>query len=402
MLKRKASLAYNVARSSPIVPGKASLEVPHAAEVPLLRAHMPELDSVRGLAILLVLIYHGLVPPLNAQLSSMESLLLSVSAYGWIGVNLFFVLSGFLITGILLDKRNQPGYFRNFYIRRALRILPALYATLLVLLATGWISWRFFALGVLFLANCGPLLGVPLQYGPLWSLAVEEHFYLLWPWIVRRCSSRPLMLLLAAICVVTPLLRAATFVLAGRPASLVQLYTWFNLDGLALGAILAVWLREPSFRRIQLARIALPMLAGGAVAFILILPHPLITAGFVATALNVGSAGLLSCALLAGTNRWAFLVNRPALQFLGYISYGLYLVHILAFRLGEILFSRPLSSLISSGHSTMAIFLRALLGGVLGVTLAFLSRRSLEAVFLRMTPVSVPPKCPEAPAHHRV
>ena len=360
---------------------------------------MPELDSLRGLAILLVLIYHGLVPPLHAPLSSMESLLLSIAGYGWIGVNLFFVLSGFLITGILLDKRNQPGYFRNFYIRRALRILPALYATLLVLLATGWISWRFLALGVLFLANCGPLLGVPLQYGPLWSLAVEEHFYLLWPWIVRRCSSRRMILLLAAICVVTPLLRGADFILAGRPANLVQLYTWFNFDGLAMGAMLGVWLREPGFRRIQLARIALPMLAGGAVAFILILPHPLITAGFLAAALNVGSAGLLSCALLAGTNRWAFLVNRPLLQFFGYISYGFYLVHILAFRLGEILFSRPLSSLVSSGHSTMAILLRALVGGVLGVALAFLSRRSLEEGFLRMTPASQSPKHPEAPAH---
>jgi peptidoglycan/LPS O-acetylase OafA/YrhL len=360
---------------------------------------MPELDSVRGLAILLVLIYHGLVPPLHGQLSSFDNRLVSLAGYGWIGVNLFFVLSGFLITGILLDKRNQPGYFRSFYLRRALRILPALSATLLVLLAAGWISWRFLALGILFLANCGPLLGVPLQYGPLWSLAVEEHFYLLWPWIVRRCSAQRLMLLLAAICVVTPLLRGANFILAGRPANLVQLYTWFNLDGLAMGAMLAVWLREPGFRRAQLARIALPLLAGGAVAFVLILPHPLITAGFLATALNVGSAGLLSCALLAGTNRWAFLVNGPVLRFLGYISYGLYLVHILAFRLGEIFFSRPLSSLISSGHSTMAILLRALLGGVLGVALAFLSRRSLEAGFLRMTPAS---KRPEAPAHRRV
>lgn len=360
---------------------------------------MPELDSVRGLAILLVLIYHGIAPPLHAQLSSLDNRLLSLAGYGWIGVNLFFVLSGFLITGILIDKRSQPGYFRNFYIRRARRILPALYATLLVLLAVGWISWRFLALGVLFLANCGPLLGVPLQYGPLWSLAVEEHFYMLWPWIVRRSSSRGMMLLLAAVWVVTPLLRAGNFILAGCPPNLVQLYTWLNLDGLALGATLAVWLRTPGFRRPQLARIALPLLAGGTVAFFLFLPHPLANAACSATALNVASAGLLSCALLAGTNRWARLVNRPVLQFMGYISYGLYLVHILAFRSGEILFSWPLVALLSSGHATVALLLRALVGGFLAITLAFLSRRSLEEKFLRMSFVPGPPNHPEAPAH---
>ncbi|HTA25655.1 MAG TPA: acyltransferase [Terriglobales bacterium] len=366
------------------MPGHASLDVTHGVAVPLLRAHMPELDSLRGLAILLVLIYHGIAPPLHAQLSSFGNLLLSLAGYGWIGVNLFFVLSGFLITGILIDKRNQPGYFRDFYTRRMLRILPALYATLLVLLAAGWISWRFFALGGLFLANCGPLLGVPLQYGPLWSLAVEEHFYIVWPWIVRRWSSRGLMLLLAAISLVTPWLRAANFILSGRPANLVQLYTWFNLDGLAMGAILAVWLREPRFRRAQLVQIALPLLTGGVVAFFLFLPYPLANAAGLATALNVGSTGLLSCVLLVGTNRWAFLVNRPVLQFLGYISYGLYLVHVLAFRVGEILFSRPLLALISSGHSMAAVLLRALLGSVLAITVAFLSRRSLEERFLRM------------------
>ncbi len=192
------------------------------------------------------------------------------------------------------------------------------------------------------------------------------------------------MLLLAAICVVTPLLRMANFVLAGRPADLVQLYTWFNLDGLALGAVLAIWLREPGFHRAQLARIALPLLAGGTVAFFLLLSHPLANAACSATALGAGSTGMLSCALLAGTNRWARVVNRPVLQFLGYISYGLYLVHVMAFRLGEIIFSRPLLALISSGHSMAAVLLRALVGSVLAITVAFLSRRSLEERFLRM------------------
>jgi peptidoglycan/LPS O-acetylase OafA/YrhL len=380
----------------------ASLNVPNLVARPLLRARMPELDSLRGLAILLVLIYHGIVPPLHEQLSSVGHRLLSLAGYGWIGVNLFFVLSGFLITGILLDKRNQSSYFRNFYVRRALRILPALYATLLVLLAAGWISWSFLALGALFLANCGPLLGVPLLYGPLWSLAVEEHFYLVWPWIVRRWSARRLMLLLAAICLVTPSLRAENFILSGRQANLVQLYTWFNLDGLAMGAMLAVWLRRPGFRRVQLARIALPLLACGAVAFFLLLSHPLANAAGLATSLNVGSTGLLSCTLLLGTNRWVRLVNRPVLRFLGYISYGLYLVHVMAFRVGEIIFSQPLGALLSAGHSTAAVLVRALVGSVLAIAVAFLSRRSLEERFLRIGVVPGSPKRPETPVNQLV
>ena len=234
-----------------------------AAIHPLVRPYMPELDSARGLAILLVLFYHGVAPPANTILSDGGQFILALSHYGWVGLNLFFVLSGFLITGILIDSRSRPDYFRRFYIRRALRILPALYSTLILLLVSGWISWRFLTVSVLFLANTAPLLGVPLQYGPLWSLAVEEHFYMLWPAIVRRFSPVGLMLFLTAIVGITPLLRSIDFLLTGSPPDFVALYTWFNLDGLALGALLAIWLRQPRFHRIQLSRIASPLLVVG-------------------------------------------------------------------------------------------------------------------------------------------
>ena len=108
-------------------------------------------------------------------------LILAISGYGGVGVNLFFVLSGFLITGILVNSRSNPDYYRRFYTRRALRILPAFYATLLLLMLGGWIGWRFFLASILFLANSANLVGVAIQYGPLWSLAVEEHFYMFWP-----------------------------------------------------------------------------------------------------------------------------------------------------------------------------------------------------------------------------
>jgi len=358
----------------------------HAAgpPFPLIRPYMPELDSVRGLAILLVLFFHGMASPLNAELSNSGKFILAVSQYGWVGVNLFFVLSGFLITGILIDSRHRQSYFRRFYIRRSLRILPAFYATVLFLLVGGWISWRFLVLSVLFLANSTTLLSVPLQYGPLWSLAVEEHFYLIWPALIRKFSSVSLMVLLAIIFVLTPLLRAIDFVATGAPANFVTLYTWFNLDGLALGALLAIWLRQSWFQRKQLSRVALPLLVTGIMFFVLELKHPLADAAFSYTACDLASAGLLSCALLTGTSSWSFLVGRPALKFLGFISYGLYLIHVLAFRLAEILFARPLLALFSAGNPTAAMLLRFLAGSGLAIAVAYLSRRSLEEKFLRM------------------
>jgi peptidoglycan/LPS O-acetylase OafA/YrhL len=366
-------------REGPLIAPGTRVEI-----LPLVRPYMPELDSARGLAILLVLFYHGVAQPANTILSGGGQFILAVSQYGWVGVNLFFLLSGFLITGILIDSRSRPDYFRRFYLRRALRILPALYSTLILLLAGGWISWRFLTVSVLFLANTAPLLGVPLQYGPLWSLAVEEHFYMLWPAIVRRFSPVSLILLLTAIVGITPLLRSIDFLLTGSPPDFVALYTWFNLDGLALGALLAIWLRRPRFHRIQLSGIALPLLVAGTGLFVLLLKYPLAKAAFSSTACNLASAGLLSCTLLVGTNRWSFLVNRPVLKFLGFISYGLYLIHVLAYQWAEILFSRPLLALCSAGNPAAAMLLRFVAGSSIAIAFAYLSRRSLEETFLRM------------------
>src|SRR5579863_10747052 len=95
---------------------------------PPLRAKMPELDSVRGLAILTVLFYHGFASRQSAAaFSGFPKFFVRLVSPGWAGVNLFFALSGFLITGILLDSKYRPQYYRRFYLRRALRILPAYY-----------------------------------------------------------------------------------------------------------------------------------------------------------------------------------------------------------------------------------------------------------------------------------
>src|SRR5882672_10774091 len=163
-----------------------------------LRARMPELDTLRGVAVLLVVFFHGFGFEFTTRgLSGVAKLLVAATLPGWAGVNLFFVLSGFLITGILLDSKWRTDYYRRFYYRRALRILPIYYAVLAVLavlprlgLIDRKASWGFLALCCIYLANFTVFFGVPMQYGVLWTLAIEEHFYLLWPALVRMLSRR--------------------------------------------------------------------------------------------------------------------------------------------------------------------------------------------------------------------
>src|SRR5579885_1997050 len=139
---------------------------------PIVRPEMPELDSLRGIAILLVLFFHGFdVAGAMSQLKGAARYFAILCFGGWTGVNLFFVLSGFLITGILLESKSRPDYYRRFYIRRALRILPAFYLLLIllwILPRTGWlegrhVGWPYICLSFLYLANLSPLFGVSPQ-----------------------------------------------------------------------------------------------------------------------------------------------------------------------------------------------------------------------------------------------
>lgn len=132
---------------------------------------MPELDTIRGLAILGVLLYHGLYWNVNlSNFPSLERIILTGMWAGRMGVDLFFVLSGFLITGILLDSRNRQDYYRRFYARRALRILPAYLLILAILAVTKYTPLSFVLLSLIYLSNLTPLFGIPIAYPVLWSL----------------------------------------------------------------------------------------------------------------------------------------------------------------------------------------------------------------------------------------
>lgn len=228
----------------------ASVDRQSAEARPLLRRKMPELDSVRGVAILMVLFYHGFATRQDPDaFTGLAKFFVRSLSLGWTGVNLFFALSGFLITGILLDSKDHPQFYRRFYLRRALRILPAYYALLILLAWLGRygmqgenISFAFLGLSAIYLANVTVFFGVPMQFPVLWSLAVEEHFYLIWPAAVRNMSRRAIGIVAVVIAVASTLARVITWRMG---LDFFAHYTWMVADGLALGSLLAVLMRGP-------------------------------------------------------------------------------------------------------------------------------------------------------------
>jgi peptidoglycan/LPS O-acetylase OafA/YrhL len=209
-------------------------------------ARVPELDGIRGIAILTVLLYHFFsYTMLHGSWTGLARVLGRATENGSHGVDLFFVLSGFLITGILLDTRSDAHYFRNFYARRALRILPLYYTVLLIILLCYRHSGSYVLLSFFHLSNISPILGVTMVNGSMWSLSVEEHFYLCWPWIVRRLNLRNAALVAAVICLAEPIIRGIAF----PHVTSVFPYTWFRLDGLASGALIACFVRSPGYSR---------------------------------------------------------------------------------------------------------------------------------------------------------
>lgn len=213
----------------------------------IIRAKIPELDSLRGMAILVVVFYHGFFWSNGLTgLSGFSKLFVKLTRVSWLGVNLFFVLSGFLITGSWLIQR-----LRNITtvdsICGAHCGLPAFYVLLLVLCFIPSQSKTYLLLIFFYLSNLASPLGIPMAYTMLWSLAVEEHFYFVWPASVRHLSGRALMNVAMTIVCAEPFLRAWYFFRHWPEDS--GYLTWLIADGLAMGSILAVAVRLPQFTR---------------------------------------------------------------------------------------------------------------------------------------------------------
>src|SRR5277367_5847036 len=188
---------------------------------------IPELDGLRGLAILLVILCHYVGESDHKPLGYWPHRVLSAFAIGWSGVDLFFVLSGFLIGGILLEARGSPNYFRAFYMRRVFRIFPIYYLWILLFAVLALLGLSGFPFP--FEVHRQDLLQIPVQLAFLqnmkfnsyefpylwfvvtWSLAVEEQFYLIAPPLIRFLSHRRLLAVLAATICVAPFIRLYIF-----------------------------------------------------------------------------------------------------------------------------------------------------------------------------------------------
>jgi peptidoglycan/LPS O-acetylase OafA/YrhL len=304
-------------------------------------ARLPALDGLRGIAILLVVPHN-----LNLMAASGGAWYVVVVALqrGWIGVQLFFVLSGFLITGILLDARDARDYYRSFFARRVLRIFPLYYATLLVLFVL------LPALGLAPSLRRDPVLELSYWayfsnwYGPFhpgvdsvshfWSLASEEQFYLLWPFVVRRRSARWVMRLCLAIAAASLSLRIV-MVLAGAPVQAIYQFLATRADALALGGAAAAGFRDPSVvawavrRRGWLLGAGLAsLLAGGLVSRGYNFTDP-VTLSFGYTFLAAGFALVVGAAAAADSVPGEISVLRWApLRSLAKYSYAMYVLSV--------------------------------------------------------------------------
>jgi peptidoglycan/LPS O-acetylase OafA/YrhL len=346
---------------------------------------MAELDVLRGLAILAVLFYHGFYWSGATSSNHLATLFVKATVVGWLGVNLFFVLSAFLITGILLDTKGSPSFYRKFYFRRALRILPAYLALVGFLILIGWTTFRLATLILLFLANTGAAFQVG-GYGPLWSLSVEEQFYLIWPAFIGRVSVRVLTVVSVALCFVEPLLRWLDA--AGHlPLGDVRTATYLIADNLALGALAAIFARSRYGTLRNGIKLGLGLCLAGLVIFMAGYPFGImhrtniIGDTFQTVPWNLFFTGILLLSLGLRSPLVSSVWAAP-LRFFGYISYGLYLIHYLIFERYDAYVWR-LSNL-SLRHLLEGTFTRFFLAAGLSILIAWLSRTFYEERFLQI------------------
>ena len=394
----------------------AGTEVSVHSERDLVPGHLPALDGVRGVAIGLVLAHNlDIISGRQSLIGHLTDLAVNE---GWVGVQLFFVLSGFLITGILLDSRAATNYYGAFFARRFLRIFPLYYATLFVAFVLLprltahppdghhqiWLwcylsNWR------------GLIPGAPPEFPHFWSLAVEEQFYLIWPFVVRRLSARRLLRLCAGLMILAFAVRVVMRQLRSGPEPVYQ-WTICRVDALAAGAAVAVMLRlrelraalERHGRAIRLG--AWGLLLGGAVATHAF-PRTIErgqTLGYTLLALVFAALVVIAArGDLRRDGRWgtrlACALRAAPLRSMGKYSYGMYVFHMpIHFFLRDHVSGWAIHRF---GKIGVMVDLAYLLGGgAVTFLAAFLSYHLLEKHFLalkRWFVPSLPPPVPGGP-----
>jgi peptidoglycan/LPS O-acetylase OafA/YrhL len=360
--------------------------------------HIPALDGIRGTAILLVLFYHLFWSNPHSG-SRIFDFINELRGFAWIGVNLFFALSGFLITGILRDTLHSDHFFKTFYARRILRIFPLYYGVLLLILVltrplqTEWNGWQYFYLTYtsnLALWRTQPFITPHVNINHFWSLQVEEQFYLIWPFMVYKIRSIPILLRVClSTCVVVFLIRTILVVMQSHfnNISLLRYPTFSCVDNLLFGCGLALLLRTPS--RQQVLNKA-PVVFATCVA--IIAASGLIrrsldwqTSVFIPTLgfsiIGIACASCIAMALRVGSRTQSLFDNR-ALRFFGKYSYGIYVFHYSL----DLYLTVPIRIfIVRHFHSrALSVITSASLVLVLSVLVALLSYHLYEVHFLKL------------------
>jgi peptidoglycan/LPS O-acetylase OafA/YrhL len=307
--------------------------------------HWPELDGLRGLAILLVVAYHN--SDMFSAIGGVMRVPALVAGAGWFGVQLFFVLSGFLITHNLLKSRGATNYLSAFFARRVLRIFPLYYSTLLmflvvlplvVVLPVGIAKtykdqiWLW-----VFLSNWNTSSGGGVYWFPhYWSLAIEEQFYLVWPFVIAGFSERLLWPILAFV-IVTAIAIRSMWLHAAVPPQVIYTVTLCRMDALACGALGALMIQRTAFRAL-VRRNATTILFGvaGLLATIALTTRfqpydtTMVAVGYTVIAFAMAGPLLVSVAghsTRAGNTLRLILAFAP-LRSVGKVSYAMYVFHV--------------------------------------------------------------------------
>jgi peptidoglycan/LPS O-acetylase OafA/YrhL len=357
-----------------------------------IRRHIPALDGVRGFAFLLVFVCHY-----GGGASSSHRFLRfigEIERLGYSGVSLFFVLSGFLITGILWDSRGTPGYFRFFYIRRVLRIFPLYYAVLLLCVGTALgvgvfrqnllslTAYAFFYQNFLLADN---LRNVPLDPQHLWSLAVEEQFYIVWPLLLFFARNVRQARLLCLLTVAGSFLFRLIALLPAVGIERLDHNPLSRAGELALGGFLALSLRHSNVEWHRILRVAPFTLAVSFGLLWLTVAPPASLPGlhlsfwlWSNTFFAFFYASILALSLKPLSLAEGFFSTRW-LRWLGSISYGLYIFHLLFVQQFDLLAARLVPH-----HRTAQLLARIPISASLTLFIAILSFHFFESPILRL------------------